>query len=236
MPTPSSSLRTLATPSRALASARFFKTGKGEYGEGDVFLGITVPDTRTVVKQYYKVVTDATLTQLLQSKYHEERLLALIMLVYRYEKSKNARERKRIFMFYIRHRRYINNWDLVDTSAASIVGHYLYTYEQGDVTLLTKLAQSKLLWERRIAVIACFFFIKQGESKQLFTIGKYVLTDTHDLMHKAYGWMLREVYKRVSAKEVEEYLMRHISVIPRTTLRYAIEKMTAHERAVFLAK
>jgi 3-methyladenine DNA glycosylase AlkD len=235
MSTIQSELRSFAAKARAIASARFFKTGKGEYGEGDVFLGITVPNTRIVAKRHYKTVTDTELIKLLQSTYHEERLLALIMLVYRYEATKDAREHKRIFTFYIRHRQYINNWDLVDTSAASIVGHYLYTYEGGDITVLTKCAQSKLLWERRIAVIACFFFIKQGESKQLFAVGKYILNDTHDLMHKAYGWMLREVYTRVSAEEVEQYLIRHIAVIPRTTLRYAIEKMTAHERATFLS-
>ncbi len=230
-----SQLRSYATTSRATASARFFKTGKGEYGEGDVFLGISVPDTRTVAKQHYKTVTDAELILLLQSKYHEERLLALIILVYRYEMARDPREHKRIFVFYMRYRKYINNWDLVDTSVSSIVGHYLYTYERSDIAVLMQLAQSKHLWERRIAVIACYFFIKQGESKELFAVGKYVLTDTHDLMHKAFGWMLREAYKRVSAQEVEQYLIKHISVIPRTTLRYAIEKMTVRERAVFLS-
>ena len=209
--------------------AGFFKTGKGQYGEGDKFLGITVPQTRTVAKKYWQLPL-AEVLQLLQSAFHEERLAALLILVLQYQKG-DEKQRKKIFQAYLENTQWINNWDLVDLTADRIVGAYLADKPKD---LLFKLAQSKLLWERRIAMLATFHEIKNGRSETSLAIAEKLLSDQEDLMHKAVGWMLREVGKRCSQEEEEKFLQKYIKVMPRTTLRYAIERFEEGKRLRYL--
>ena len=225
-------LRSLADPARAKGTAAFFKTGPGEYGEGDVFIGVRVPDIRKVA-QTGRGLGLADLSTLLHSKIHEERLLALIILVAQYE-SGDADARKERFDFYLAHLAYVNNWDLVDSSAAQIVGAELLGRQ--DRRLLTRLAKSTVLWERRVAMIATYAFIRDGESETALRIAELLLEDEHDLMHKAVGWMLREVGKRVSEAPLRAFLETHVSKMPRTALRYAIERLPEAERKRWLAR
>lgn len=236
-------LRSLANPQKALILQRFFKTGQGEYGEGDVFLGITVPQVRLLAKQF-KDLSLKEIKQLLHSKIHEERLLALILLVNRFKKA-DEKVQKEIFDFYLENTAFINNWDLVDTSAEHIVGGYLWNlYKErtppsapleGGFGILTKLAKSKLLWDRRIAIMATFHFIKQGEYAETFRIAKLLISDRHDLIHKAVGWMLREVGGKISEAVEEKFLQNYYKNMPRTMLRYAIEKFEEKKRKSYLA-
>jgi len=221
-------LHSLANPEIAEHSQRFFKTGKGEYGHGDKFLGIRVPTIRQAVKQY-KTASLSTAEKLLKSEYHEIRLFSLLLLVARFSKG-SADEQEKIYRLYLRNSRYINNWDLVDSSAHYIVGAYL---DGKDKSVLDKMARSRSLWERRIAIMATFYFIKNNQFTEALKLSKQLLGDQEDLIHKAVGWMLREIGKRDLAKEVA-FLNRHYQTMPRTMLRYAIEKFSEAERQRYL--
>ncbi len=220
-------LRRNANPEKAKVYQRFFKTGKGEYGEGDVFLGLTVPETRAIAKKYAHI-NFREILGLLKSELHEERLAALEILVFNYEKGDEAK--KDIFDFYISNTQYINNWDLVDMSAEYIVGDYIYNKNKD---ILYRLAKSESLWERRIAIVSTFRFIKNGKFDETLKIAELLLNDRHDLMHKAAGWMLREVGKR-DHKAEEEFLRKHYKRMPRTMLRYAIERFPERLRRAYL--
>ena len=221
-------LRKVSTRARARVSERFFKTGPGEYGEGDRFLGATVPDLRKLSVKY-EALSLKDLSSLLKSRWHEERLLALLILVRQYERGAQP-ARNAIHKLYLGHTKYINNWDLVDASADAIVGAHL---DEGDRALLHKLAQSRSVWERRIAILASFHYIKKGEYEDTLTITELLLRDEHDLIHKAVGWMLREIGKRDQAVE-ERFLKTHAARMPRTMLRYAIERFPEPLRRRYL--
>lgn len=222
-------IKNAGDPERAKASAWFFKTGKGEYGEGDVFYGITVPEQRKIAKKYKQLPLNDIET-LLKSKVHEERLIALIILVLQFAKG-DENKQKRIYDFYLSHTSCINNWDLVDTSAHKIVGAYLL---DRDRKVVLQLAKSQLLWEKRIAMIATAAFIGNGESAWTLKIAEILLHDKHDLIQKAVGWMLREMGKRVSEKTLEDFLQTRYKTMPRTTLRYAIERLPEKKRKAYL--
>jgi len=213
---------------RAAHCQRFFKTGKGEYGEGDIFLGVRVPELRKLSKAYKHVSID-NITYFLKSKYHEERQFSLFVLVNQFKKADDI-TKKEIFQLYLNHTQHINNWDLVDASAHEIVGGYLYDKERD---ILYTLARSDDLWERRISIIATFFFIKRNDFDDALKIIEQLLSDTHDLIHKAIGWMLREIGKR-DLKTEESFLQKNYSDIPRTSLRYAIEKFPSKLRKQYL--
>jgi 3-methyladenine DNA glycosylase AlkD len=221
-------LHRLADKDKAEVLQRFFKTGPGEYGEGDRFLGIKVPDLRKVAKELQQVRYE-TLRTLLKSPFHEERLLALLILMGNFSKADET-GRKRIYDFYLKSTPWINNWDLVDLSAAHIVGEFLW---QRDKTPLHRLAESRNLWERRIAVLATFHFIKKNAFSETLKISEMLLLDKEDLIHKAVGWMLREVGKRDMATE-EAFLKAHYKSMPRTMLRYAIERFPEAKRQRYL--
>lgn len=222
-------LKAQADPERAKVLQGFFKTGPGHYGEGEVFLGITVPAIRKIAKRF-QGMSLREISKSLESSYHEERFAALLLLVHLFEKG-DEKLRKKVFDFYLKHTDRINNWDLVDLSADKIVGVWL---EGRSRVILRKLAKSKSLWERRIAMVATFHFIKNGESTDALRIAKILLKDEHDLIHKAAGWMLREVGKRCSIKEEESFLRRHYRAMPRTMLRYAIERFPEPKRRAYL--
>ena len=214
----------------AAHSQRFFKTGPGQYGEGDRFLGIRVPVIRKCAKQFGSLALEDTLT-LLASAFHEARHLALFVLVARYAKASSAGEQRTIYRAYLNNTRYINNWDLVDCSAEHIVGAYLFARNR---RTLFRLAGAESLWERRIAVLATFHFIKRQDFSNTLAIAKSLLSDQEDLIHKAVGWMLREVGKRDKARE-EDFLDKYYRQMPRTMLRYAIEKLPERERRAYLS-
>ena len=218
----------LANEQIAEHSQRFFKTGKGEYGEGDIFLGIRVPLLRRLVKKYGGI-SIAEVRKLLHSKFHEERLLAVLMLVQLF-KSADESVQKQVYDLYLENTEFINNWDIVDISASNIVGAHLY---EKDKAPLYDLVQSKNLWERRIAIIATFYFIRQNEFDDTLKLAEILLNDKEDLIHKAVGWMLREVGKREIEFE-EEFLQEHYKIMPRTMLRYAIEKFPETSRKMYL--
>jgi len=218
----------LANKDIAEHSQRFFKTGKGEYGEGDVFLGIRVPVLRKLVKKY-RGISLSEVCKLLHSKFHEERLLAVLMLVQLF-KTGGDEEQKQIYDLYLKNTEFINNWDLVDISAGNIVGAYLY---EKDRVPLYRLVKSKNLWERRIAIIATFHFIRNDDFEDTLKIAEILLNDQEDLIHKAVGWMLREVGKRELEIEVE-FLEEHYQKMPRTMLRYAIERIPERRRKMYL--
>jgi len=218
----------LANEQIAEHSQRFFKTGKGEYGEGDIFLGIRVPLLRRLVKKYGGI-SIAEVRKLLHSKFHEERLLAVLMLVQLF-KSADESVQKQVYDLYLENTEFINNWDIVDISASNIVGAHLH---EKDKAPLSDLVQSKNLWERRIAIISTFYFIRQNEFDDTLKIAKILLNDKEDLIHKAVGWMLREVGKREIEFE-EEFLQEHYKIMPRTMLRYAIEKFPETSRKMYL--
>jgi 3-methyladenine DNA glycosylase AlkD len=222
-------LRALGDPERARHSLRFFRTGPGEYGEGDRFLGLTVPQLRAIAREV-KDSSLETLEQLLQSPWHEVRLLALLVLVDQHRRGSGA-VREAIHRLYLRNTHRVNNWDLVDCSAAQIVGAHL---REGDRSLLARLARSASLWERRIAMIATADFIRRDDYGDALRIAEMLLGDTHDLIHKAAGWMLREVGKRDRAAE-EAFLRQYASRMPRTMLRYAIERFPERLRRQYLA-
>ena len=225
----SDEIRKLANEEIAKHSLRFFKTGKGEYGYSDIFLGVRAPKIRLIAKKYIDI-SIADMKILIQSKYHEERFLGLIILVNKYSKSKDKKTINQLYKIYISSFKYINNWDLVDTSAHKIVGAYI---QQKPKAILKKLVRSKNMWERRIAVIATFQLIKMGRLKETFELSKMLLTDDHDLMHKAVGWMLREAGKK-DIKKLEAFLKKNHAHMPRTMLRYSIEKFPEAKRKKYL--
>lgn len=221
-------LQALANPKKTALIAGFFKTGPGQYGHGDIFIGVTVPQTRLVARQYPQLPLAQT-ALLLHSPIHEERLLALLILVEQFKKGDEKR-RKEIFRFYLNNTRHINNWDLVDLSAGKIIGKFLL---DKDIATLLKLAQSKDLWERRIAIIATLAFIKDNRFDATLKIARILLNDNHDLIHKAVGWMLREVGNQ-DLNKAEKFLKEHYRTMPRTMLRYTIEKFEATRRQKYL--
>lgn len=216
---------------RAKHSLRFFKTGPGQYGEGDLFYGATVPEIRSIARKY-KNITLNDVQELLHNKYHECRLVALMILVEKYEKSKTDTEKKAIYEIYLKNTKYINNWDLIDLSAHKIVGAYLY---DKDRKRLYELAKSKDLWKKRISVISTFYFIYRKDFNDSLKISEILLEDKHDLIHKAVGWMLREVGKRNQNVE-EKFLKQHYKTMPRTMLRYAIEKFDDKKKRFYMNK
>jgi 3-methyladenine DNA glycosylase AlkD len=224
-------LEQLANPKQAILLQRFFKTGKGEYGEGDVFLGIKVPVQRSVAKKY-KDLSLKDVQEFLKSKIHEHRLIALLILMQKFDAAEEA-ARKQIFELYLKNTHNINNWDLIDLSAPNIVGNYLLDKDRG---ILYKLAKSKSIWEKRISILATFEFIASGESKDTLAIAEIMVNDKHDLIQKAVGWMLREAGKRVSQAEEEKFLKKHYKTMPRTMLRYAIERFDNKKKKFYMKK
>ena len=208
---------------------RFFKTGKGEYGEGDVFMGITVPEQRKIAGMNRDLSLKG-ISQLLKCKEHECRLTAFIILIGEYIRADKIGKEK-IFSFYIKNLEYVNNWDLVDCSAPYIIGKHLLSSDKG---MLYNLAISKNIWERRIAIISTLAFIREGNYKDTFAIADMLMKDNHDLIHKACGWMLREVYKKDN-KVAKEFITKRKDNMPRTMLRYAIERFPEKERKSILS-
>lgn len=248
----------LKNPKHAQALQRFFKTGKGEYGEGDIFLGIKMAKQREVAKKYFKDTTLTDVQKLLNSKIHEHRMVALLILVEKYKKLSHQIGRDSsprpasaglaqndIFSFYLKNTKNINNWDLVDLSAANIIGNYLFQTPFRGVDdlpkgskkrkILYKLAKSKNLWQRRIAIIATLEFIKNNHFQDTIKISETLLNDKHDLIHKAVGWMLREMGKR-DEKVLIKFLDKHTGQMPRTMLRYSIERLEKKKREYYLNK
>jgi 3-methyladenine DNA glycosylase AlkD len=220
-----------ASNEKAEKSAWFFKTGKGEYGEGDTFIGVTVPEQRSIAKQYSKLPF-TEIKKLLTSKTHEHRFTALLILVEQYKKG-DKKEKKSIVSFYLTHTDSINNWDLVDCSAPYIVGAFYVEY--GGEEKLLHLAKSKNMWERRISIVATWAFIRMGSLSLVEKIAPIHLSDKEDLLHKATGWMLREMGKK-DVKKLRNFLKNYSSNMPRTMLRYAIEKFPETERKKWLQK
>lgn len=219
-----SALKAQANPEKAKILQGFFKTGPGEYGEGDLFLGITVPETRKIAKQY----SNLNLNQIkkhLSSKFHEERLAALLILANNYKNNPDE-----IIQFYLNNTKNINNWDLVDLTADKILGNYLQDKDKG---ILYKLVKSQNIWERRISIISTFHFIKNNQFHDALEISKLLLSDKHDLIHKAVGWMLREIGK-INKQVLEDFLGKYYKQMPRTMLRYAIEKFPEAKRKAYL--
>ena len=223
-------LQAFSTEEKREVLPRFFKTGKGEYGEGDHFLGVAVPDTRTVAKQHKDISLDE-IRNLMQSEWHEVRLCALLIMV---EKSKKKDEtlRKQLFDLYLSQTRRINNWDLVDLSCRFIVGEFLLDKSRD---ILYQLAQSPLLWDNRIAIVSTYAFIRKGQLDDTYVLSDLMMKHPHDLMHKAIGWMLREAGKR-DPERLYDYVMNHRAEMPRTMLRYAIEKFGPKERSVLMKR
>ncbi|MBT4165462.1 DNA alkylation repair protein [archaeon] len=221
-------LKQKANPEKAQQLQRFFKTKPGQYGEGDIFLGITVPEQRKLVKQFNNL-EPKDVQQLLNSKIHEKRLIALLILIQHYNQADNEKKQK-IVNFYLNNTNNINNWDLVDLSAPNILGDYLNDKPKD---ILYKLAKSENLWEKRIAIISTLTFIRNNQFQDTLKISKILLNDTHDLIHKAVGWMLRELGKR-DQQLLEKFLKQNYSKLPRTTLRYAIERFEENKRKKFL--
>jgi len=223
-------LRAFASPEQAKVTLGFFKTGPGEYAEGDQFIGIKVPVIRKLIKPYVRMPITEIQT-LLHSQIHEDRMAALLLMVARFETG-GPKARKEMYDFYMGELRWVNNWDLVDVSAAPIVGAWLQGQDRG---ILRKMAKSKNMWERRIAMLATHQFIKTGESGETFVIAAMLLKDEHDLIHKAVGWMLREVGKHVGENTLRGFLKEHAPGMPRTALRYAIEHFPVDEKYQWLA-
>ena len=221
-----SDLKKLENKEKAKVMSGFFKTGKGQYGEGDHFLGITVPDQRKIAKKY-TTTSLVDVKKLLANKIHECRLVALLILV---EKFKDESQRKKIVDFYLDNIKYVNNWDLVDLSADKILGQFIL---DKDKSILKKFAASKNLWERRIAIVSTFAFIKQNRFDETLKISKLLISDKQDLIHKAVGWMLREVGKRNKKTEID-FLKQYYTNMPRTMLRYSIERFSDSEKKFFM--
>lgn len=219
-----------ADKKKAELSKRYFKTGEGQYGHGDKFLGMTVPEIRSVVKESRELPLKE-IEKLLASPYHEARLTALLIMVAQFQRAKTEEKRKELYEFYLKHTACINNWDMVDCSAEHIVGGYLL---DKDKTILRKLAKSKSLWERRISIMSTFHFIKKGQAEDTLKLAKMLLRDKEDLIQKATGWMLREVGKRCSKEKLNAFLDTH--TLPRTMLRYAIEHFPEDERQTILKR
>ncbi len=223
-------LRKHSNKIKAETAKKFFKTGKGQYGEGDIFLGVPNPEQRTIAKNATGRISIEDIQKLLDSKIHEERFTALLLLSEKYKNS-NENDKKTIFDFYIKNAKKVNNWDLVDLSAPTIIGDFLL--QKQNRKILIKLAKSNNLWEKRIAIVSTFTFIKNGQFDDTIKISKILLDDSHDLIHKAVGWMLREVGKRNDCL-LKKFLKNNYPNLPRTTLRYAIERFPKDLRKRFL--
>ena len=222
-------LKSMADPDKAAILQRFFKTGPGQYGENDIFIGVTVPQSRKLAKKFSQLPLGEVRT-LLYSQIHEERLVALLILAQRYSNSalsSREEEKEQIVKFYLDNIKQVNNWDLVDLSGPNILGAHLV--DNRDRVLLYKLVGSENVWERRIAIVATYHFIRNGDFSDTLKIAEMLLHDRHDLIHKAAGWMLREVGKRDAAAE-EAFLKKHYNVMPSTMLRYAIERLPESKR------
>jgi len=222
-------IRALADKEIAQHSLRFFKTGKGEYGYGDIFLGVRAPKIRLIAKKHIDI-SIADMKTLIQSKYHEERLLGLIILVNKYSKNRDKKTRNQLYKIYVSSFKYINNWDLVDVTCPHVIGKHLM---DKDRSILYAWAKTEDLWTKRIAIVSTHCFIRKNELKDTFKIAEILLHDTHDLIHKAVGWMLREAGKRDIEKE-EDFLKKHYRTMPRTMLRYAIERFPEPKRQKYL--
>ena len=222
-------IRALANKKIAQHSLRFFKTDKGEYGHGDLFLGVRAPQIRLIAKKHIDIsITD--MKTLIQSKYHEERFLGLIIIVNKYAKTKDKKNRNQLYKIYVSSFKYINNWNLVDVTCPHVTGKHLI---DKDRTILYKWAKSEDLWTKRIAMVSTFSFIRKNDLEDTFKIAEILLQDKHDLIHKAVGWMLREAGKRDIKKE-EAFLKKHYKTMPRTMLRYSIEKFPETKRQKYL--
>lgn len=224
----------LRNPNKSQILQRFFKTGPGQYGSGDIFWGLTVPDCRRLAKTYLNL-TMTDILFLLKNEVHEIRLTALLIMVERYQRSEALGDKKRIADIYLKNSRYINNWDLVDLSVYKILGDYLVLSGKGK-EVLDKLASSKDIWERRMAMVATYAFIKTGKEDIVYRLAEKLLRDKHDLIHKAIGWMLREAGKKGNPYQLRRFLNQHIKNLPRTALRYAIERFPEMERQKYLKK
>ena len=225
----SEEIRGLANGEIAKHSLRFFKTGKGEYGYGDIFLGVRVPKIRLIAKKHIDISIDDMKT-LIKSKYHEERLLGLIILVNKYSKSKDKKTKNQLYKTYVSSFKYINNWDLVDVTCSHIIGKHLM---DKDRLILYTWAKSEDLWTKRIAIVSTHCFIRKNDLQETFKIAEILINDDHDLIHKAVGWMLREAGKKDLEKE-EIFLKKYYKTMPRTMLRYAIEKFPEVKRQKYL--
>ncbi|MGJ4788990.1 DNA alkylation repair protein [Leptospira koniambonensis] len=221
-------VRKLADPKAVEILSRFFKTGKGQYGEGDLFLGIKVPPLRKISK-LYKGLPLPELQKIVKSKYHEERLLGFFILCEKFQKTAEE-DRKELHLFYLKNLKYVNNWDIVDLSSRELIGDYLIDKKRD---ILYKLVKSNNMWERRIAIISTYAFIRKGDFKDTLKISELLLTDKEDLIHKAVGWMLREVGNR-SLKPETDFLDKHAHKMPRTMLRYAIEKFPTKLKSKYM--
>lgn len=221
-------LKTFASQERKKTNMWFFKTGKGEYSEFDQFIGVRVPDTRKVAKKYFQTTNLDVISQLLKHEIHEVRHLGLIMLVHKYQ----TEDKDLIFDFYLDNLNAANNWDLIDTTIPPIIGDYIFNHPN-KLSILLDHAKSTDLWKKRIAIVATFAFIKNNQFKPTFEIAKLLLKDSHDLIHKATGWMLREVYKKDN-QACEAFLKQNYAQLSRTTLRYAIERMPEDQRQCYL--
>lgn len=224
-------IKSLSNPEFATHHLKFFKTGKGEYGEGDLFYGLKVPDVRKISKKYFKSINLSQIDELIKNPYHEVRLTAIVMLVLKYQKA-SIEEQEKIYNLYLNNVNFINNWDLVDISAQHIVGAFLF---QKNTQKLWELANSNHLWSERISVLATLYFIRQGEYSHTTELSKHFLNHKHDLMHKATGWMLREVGKR-DINSLHSFLEEFHKTMPRTMLRYAIEKLPQQKRIIYMKK
>jgi 3-methyladenine DNA glycosylase AlkD len=224
-------LKSYAQQEKAAFFPRFFKTGKGEYGEGDVFIGVTVPNQRLIAKQFYASSNEHLIIQLLDSMYHEERLIGLFLLNHKFLTARKQHAEKQWVDLYLKKIERVNNWDLVDSSAHIILGKWL---EDKDRSLLYELAAENNLWKNRIAIISTMHFIKKEDIVDILKLSTLLLTHQHDLMHKAIGWMLREAWKKEPAI-IENFIRKHIQEMPRTMLRYSIEKMEEGKRKEFLS-
>ncbi|MCM2283044.1 MAG: DNA alkylation repair protein [Bdellovibrionaceae bacterium] len=221
-------LKRASSPARARVSQSFFKTGKGQYGEGDIFIGVDVPQSRELARRFRDMSLEE-LTRLLRSPIHEARLLSLLILADQYRRGQ-TRERARIFSLYLKNRKWVNNWDLVDQSAPTILGAHLADKSRAR---LKTLARARSLWDRRIAIVSTLYFIRQDDLNETFALAKILLNDREDLMHKATGWMLREAGKH-DIQQLRSFLDRHAHIMPRTMLRYSIEKMGQSERTRYM--
>ncbi|MCH6200405.1 DNA alkylation repair protein [Aquiflexum sp. LQ15W] len=226
------SLRQKAIPEKAAFFPRFFKTGKGEYGEGDRFLGVTVPEQRIIAKKYWKDLPYQELEIMIKSPFHEVRLTSILILVLKYQKATSKAEKKSWVDFYLKNRSWVNNWDLVDSSAHLILGDYLF---DKDRSMLYDLAKSGILWDQRIGIMSTFYFIRKKDFTDTLKIAEILLHHPHDLIHKAVGWMIREVGNR-DFETANQFLMNHYQSMPRTMLRYAIEKFDVDTKAFFMKK
>lgn len=226
-------LISLSDQHQALHLQRFFKTGKGQYGEGDSFLGIKVPITRSIAKKYYREFSLDNVQELIKNKHHEARLLALLIMVQFFEDKNFSHMKKDIFELYLNNVEYINNWDLVDLSAPRVVGKFVF--ESNNPDCFYELAESNHLWSERISIVSQYYFIKKGEFKHILALSEKFLTHKHDLMHKAVGWMLREMGK-IDEKPLYAFLDKHYKIMPRTMLRYSLEKLPKDKKEYYMKK